>query len=89
MKKTEIPTAYFMRMKLAKDSDYEERKEKEIEYQINLIERAIQNGKNYAIWRGNEDFENELRPMFKGKGYKFRPIGTIGGIKQVGEYIYW
>lgn len=61
-----------------------------IEIQMNMIMRANKQGCREVVFdpRPPEQYE-AAKAAFVAQGYKFKPIGIIGGVRQIGEYIYW
>ena len=68
-----------------------------IKYIMMYIERANEQGKRETCFTPTMgyvngkyiDCEDELKQMFRAKGYGFKPTGIIGGVWQRTENIYW
>lgn len=65
-----------------------------IERQDKSIERAANRGETHccffisgSIWE--DEWESEMKNYYRNLGYTFRPIGVIGGVRQIGNYICW
>ena len=56
----------------------------------NLIDRAKKEGRTDTVWGGHcHKYEDELKRLYKDKGYRFKPTGVIGGVYQTTEQICW
>ena len=57
------------------------------------IQKAIDNGYNYAYFACDKDIDTdvyeEIRSKYESAGYKIKPTGKIGGVWQLTEDIYW
>ena len=64
--------------------------ESAVECQMHLIQRASENGSREVVFDPRPVSQYEAaKAVFAAEGYKFKPIGIIGGVRQIGEYIYW
>ncbi len=79
--------------KMRKMSNKEIKVTRAIKYQNECIVEAAGRGKNQTVWaldtREWEDVETFVKNQYIDKGYTFRPIGIIGGVRQDGLYICW
>jgi len=55
------------------------------------IREAINQGKSELVFFISSPLalEDEIKEMYKRKGYKFKPIGMSGGVMQIGDIMYW
>lgn len=78
----------------AKDMRNETRINDEMNDAINSvmrdIKKASESGKTYCIFNpGGYWLEEAVKREFQKAGYTFRPVGYVGGVWQLCEYIMW
>ena len=67
----------------------EERMKKAIEWMMESINNAKEQGKAETYWMVPEDLDFQLKELFKSKGYKFKNVPYRPGHYGHGEYIVW
>ena len=53
------------------------------------INKAIESGISDACFDVHYKYEDDIKKLFKNKGYSFKPTGYIGGVLQSTEKICW
>lgn len=73
-----------------KETAHNEEVDKAIESVVRDIEKAKEEGKHRTVFcPGGYWLEAEVKDAFKRAGYWFEPVGYIGGVRQLDEYICW
>ena len=85
----DIPSASDSRFKVDQNEFYKTGMKKSVDSQNQRIQQAIANGLSFASFYAYPEYEYDLKQMYLKKGYSFRPVGIIGGVRQEGEYICW
>lgn len=84
-----IPSSKEIRESLSQNDKYI----KEMKKEITEINRRIKESKDIGLsctfFPARAEYEDDLKRLYKDKGYTFKPTGYIGGVWQETEEICW
>lgn len=86
---SEIPSAQDVRKQLQENEIYKAEIAKCIGYTNDSIKRAKDRGLTHTTFCNYGKYEDELKRLYKEKGYWFKPTGYCGGVRQDSEEICW
>lgn len=84
-----IKEARQVRNEMTQTATYQAAVNEAVQQQMNLIERAIADGRTHVVFSVPRAYETEVKRLFIEKGYTFLPTGYYGGVWQQSEDIYW
>lgn len=85
----EIPSAQVVRIQTEESEEYKKVILQAITNVNDRIERAKKQGRTDTCFSVSYKYEDEIKRLYKEKGYWFKPTGVIGGVYQQTEQICW
>ena len=85
-----IPDSNEVRKETQDNEQYKQEMIRVINNINNLIDRAKNQGLTDIVFGGHcHKYEDELKRLYREKGYWFKPTGVVGGVYQTTEQICW
>jgi hypothetical protein len=85
----DIPSAKVVRQETEENEVYKKEIAKYIGYTNDSIQSAKDRGLTHTTFCSQGKYEDELKRLYKEKGYWFKPTGYYGGVRQDSEEICW